>query len=98
MILGVPANPIEMPGNIQPTKPYSIFGIISMAFPLLGIPAAYLIGSAYSVPTDGSGQPDSIGGFCMFMIFSELVIFLGFVSAVVALVRKERFLFLSLTG
>lgn len=98
MILGVPANRIGMPGDIQPAKPYSIFGVISIAFPLLGIPVAHLIGAAYSVNTDGSGQIDYFGAFGIFMFFSVLVILSGSVSAIVALIRRERFLLLSLSG
>ena len=98
MILGVPAHSTEKPVNVQPTERHPIFGILSIASPLLGIPIAYLIGMAVAVPTDGSGEPDNIGAICAFMSFSGLVILLGFVSAIVAFARRERLQILPVLG
>ena len=92
MILGVPTNRIEAPGEIQSTKRYPIFGILSIAFPLVGIPVAYWIGVAASVTSDGSGQTDGIGGSCAFIMFSVPTLLLGFTSAIVAFIRGELLL------
>jgi hypothetical protein len=96
MILGNPSHPVQVPrGSV---KGFPIFGILSVAFPLLGIPLAYLTGMVVSMPTDGSGEPDSIGAFCAFAAILDVVILLSFISAIVALARTERWLILSLMG
>ena len=96
MILGYPSVPVQMPDSS--VKGIPVFGILSLGFLLLGIPFAYFIGMVVSTPTDGSGQPNSIGAFCAFATFAGLVILSSFISAIVALARRERFLILSLMG
>jgi hypothetical protein len=83
----------EKPAQRQP-----VFGVFSLAFPLLGCPFAYLVGIIVSMPSDASGEPNNWGGLAVFMLFSGLVVLLGFISAIIALFRVERFLILPFLG
>lgn len=82
----------------QPVTKQPIFGILSIAFPLLGIPVAYILGLAVSIPTDGTGQSDVWGAASAFAKLSCLAILAGFISASIALVRAERSRLLPLLG
>jgi hypothetical protein len=83
--------------NALPRKRRPIFGVLSIAFPLAGIPISYLIGMAVAIP-DSSGEPDVWGAFAVFMMSAFFVIISGFVSAIVAFCRAERPMILPFLG
>jgi hypothetical protein len=97
MILG--NNPSQVSSNnTKLAERQPVFGILSIALPVVGILIAYLIGMAVAMPTDASGEPDSIGAFCIFAELTCFAMLSGFVSAIVALSRKERLMIFPFLG
>lgn len=81
----------DMNEAIQIRKRWPIFGILSIAFPLFGVPLAFLLGVAAnrSVFQDPD-NPEVWLGVGIFVQLSILAVLSGFISGIVALFRVER--------
>ena len=78
------------PENSPPRPPF-YFGVLSLAFPLLGVPFAYMV----TTPSQaGWGMGGAIQLVCI--MFASVV--LGLISAVVGLTRRERLRGFSIVG
>jgi hypothetical protein len=81
----------DTPDKNPPKRP-PFFGILSLAFPLLGIPLAYMLGSSYSNEGEGMGR------FVVFVGIGFLAVVAGFTSGLLGLARRERIPILSFAG
>jgi hypothetical protein len=79
-------------------KRLPVFGILSIVLPVSGISVAYLMEWPFPRRQDGSGEPNAIGAFCAFAELTCLALLSGFVSAIVALFRKDRLMILPFLG
>jgi hypothetical protein len=84
----------ELSPNKQQQKKRPAFGLLSLVFPLLGIPIAILI----SKPASGSSLDSHWGYLSTFLWVAMPSISLGFISACVALIRSEPYRFLPWLG
>jgi hypothetical protein len=74
-----------------PKKP-PVFGVLSLAFPLLGVPFAYFLGC------NTSNEGEGMGRFVVFVGGGFLCVVAGFTSALLGIARKERMLLLPFIG
>ena len=75
----------------RPPRPPPYFGVLSLAFPLLGVPFAYMVTTPSQEGWGWGGAVQLIG-----IMFASVV--LGLFSAVVGLTRREKFRGFSIVG
>jgi heme/copper-type cytochrome/quinol oxidase subunit 4 len=85
-------NMTDAPHNKQSQKKPPVFGVLSLAFPLLGVPFAYFLGC------NTSSEGEGMGRFVVFVGVGFLAVVAGFTSALLGFARKERMPLLSLIG
>jgi hypothetical protein len=79
------------PNDIKPKRD-PIFGVLSILFPLFGIPFAFLMANGQGAAGEGWGWISAT------LFFSVISIFLGFVSAIGSFCRSERYPILGFLG
>ena len=82
-----------MENNEKLSRKSPVFGILSLIFPLVGVPFAYIFAHGSSSEA-GWGME---GAVIIFGIYSVSFL-LGIISAIVGMVRLERFIILPVIG
>jgi len=77
----------------KPPRSWPIFGILSVIFPLIGIPIAYIHAHGPS-SQEGWGMEGAAIIFCIYSVS----FLLGIISAIVGVIRMEKFILLPAIG